>query len=114
MRRSEWFGAVRQDLTYALRIMQAHPPLTAAIVLTIALGIGATTSIFSVVNAVLLRPLPYTDAERMVVLRERQGESLGSVAVGPFHDWTEQSSSFAATALGRGQTYNLTDGDPAR
>jgi putative ABC transport system permease protein len=114
MRRSEWFGAVRQDLTYALRIMQAHPSLTAAIVLTIALGIGATTSIFSVVNAVLLRPLPYTDAERIVVLRERQGESLGSVAVGPFHDWTEQSSSFVATALGRGQTYNLTDGDPAR
>jgi hypothetical protein len=57
MRRSEWFSALRQDVTYAVRTMRAHASLTAAIVVTIALGVGGTTSLFSVVNAVLLRPV---------------------------------------------------------
>jgi putative ABC transport system permease protein len=116
MSRSDWFGALMQDLTYALRSMHAHPSLTAAIVLTIALGIGGTTSIFSVVNAVLLRPLPYTDADRIVALRERvgSGDQTGSVGIGPFADWSEQSRALEATALSLGRTYNLTDDEPAR
>ena len=116
MRRSEWLDSVRQDAAYALRGMRAHKSLTAAIVLTIALGIGGTTSLFSVVSAVLLRPLPYADPDRIVVLRERHGygDGLGSVAVGAFADWTEQSTSFEATALAQGRTYNLTEGEPAR
>jgi putative ABC transport system permease protein len=115
MRRSEWISAVRQDVAYALRGMRARPSLTAAIVVTMALGIGATTALFSVVNAVLLRPLPYADSERLVTLRERVGTGgLGSVAVGVFLDWTEQSHSFQATALSAGRMFNLTDGEPAR
>jgi len=114
MRRSELLGVVKQDVVYALRTMRANLYFTAAIVLTIALGIGATTAIFSVVNAVLLRPLPYTDADRVVVIRESWRELFGSASVGHFFDWTEQSKSFVATAAGQGRTYNLTDGDPAR
>jgi putative ABC transport system permease protein len=114
MRRSESIGVLKQDAIYALRLMRAHPSFTAAIVLTLALGIGATTAIFSVVNAVLLRPLPYADAERIVALRESWRDNFGSISVGHFHDWTEKSSSFVATAAGQGRTFNLTDGEPAR
>jgi putative ABC transport system permease protein len=116
MRHSEWFAALQQDASYALRGMRGNPSFTAAIVLTIALGIGGTTALFSVVNAVLLRRLPYANPERVVVLRERvgRGDGLGSVAIGPFVDWTEQSTSFEATALAQGRTFNLTDGEPAR
>ncbi|MGH7678400.1 MAG: ADOP family duplicated permease [Gemmatimonadaceae bacterium] len=113
-KRSEWLSELTQDVTYALRVMRAHASLSAAIVLTVALGIGATTAIFSVVNAVLLQPLPYTHSERIVTLRETLGESKGSISTGHFYDWTEQSSSFAATAAMQGRTFNLTDGEPAR
>jgi putative ABC transport system permease protein len=114
MRRLESFDMMKQDVMYALRLMRAQPTFTIAIVLTLALGIGATTAIFSVVNAVLLRPLPYADGDRIVWLRERWRENFGSASVGHFHDWTEQSSSFVATAAGQGRTFNLTDGEPAR
>jgi len=104
----------RQDTTYALRVMRTNPAFTAAIVLTLALGIGATTAIFSVVNAVLLRPLPFAGGDRIVSLYERWRGNLGSLAPGVFHDWSEQSSSFAAVAAWQGRTFNLTEGEPAR
>jgi len=114
MRRSELLGVVRQDATYALRLMRANPGFTAAIVLTLALGIGATTSIFSVVNSVLLRPLPYADPDRLVVVWERFGQGQGSASGGHFHDWSEQSRVFSATAAWQSRTYILSDGEPTR
>ncbi len=114
MRRSEMFGVLKQDAIYALRLIRANPGFATAIVLTLALGIGATTAIFSVVNSVLLRPLPYADSERMLVINERFGEGLGQASVGHFHDWTEQSQSFTATSAYQGRTFNLTDGEPER
>ena len=114
MRRIETIDVIRKDTLYALRLMRAHPAFTAAIVLTLALGIGATTAIFSVVNAVLLRPLPYADGDRIAWLRERWRTSFGSASAGHVHDWAEQSRSFVATAAGQSRTYTLSDGDPAR
>ncbi len=114
MRRSEMLGVLKQDAIYACRVMRANPGFAIAIALTLALGIGATTAIFSVVNSVLLRPLPYADSERMLVINERFGEGLGNASVGHFYDWSEQSQSFAATAAYQRRTFNLTDGEPER
>jgi putative ABC transport system permease protein len=114
MRRSEQLGVLRQDVVYALRLLRARPGFTAAIMLTLALGIGATTAIFSVVNAVLLRPLPYADADRMVIVWERLNDMNGGASVGHFHDWTEQTRAFEGLAAFQPRTFNLTDGEPER
>jgi putative ABC transport system permease protein len=114
MRRSEMLAAIKQDAVYALRLMRAKPGFTAAIALTLALGIGATTAIFSVVNAVLLRPLPYADADRMVIIWERLSDMNGRASVGHFHDWAEQTRAFEALAAFQSRTFNLTDGEPER
>ena len=114
MRRSEQLGLLKQDTIYALRLMRAKPSFTVAIVLTLALGIGATTAIFSVVNAVLLRPLPYADADRIVMVWERVNDGNGRASVGHFHDWREQTRSFASMAAFQNRTFNLTDGEPER
>jgi putative ABC transport system permease protein len=88
-----------QDLRYALRMLRKNPGFTAAAVVTLALGIGANTAIFSVCNAVLLKPLPYSEPGRIVMLWEqRRGESPGGVAPANFVDWREQTHSFDEVA----------------
>jgi putative ABC transport system permease protein len=114
MRRAEALDVLRQDVVYALRTMRSNVSFTAAIVLTLALGIGATTAIFSVVNAVLLRPLPYVDADRMVIIFERFGDGRGNASVGHYHDWAEQSRSFTAMSAFQFRTYTVADGEPTR
>jgi hypothetical protein len=114
MRRSEQLGVLRQDVVYALRLMRARLGFTGAVVLTLGLGIGATTAIFGLVAAVLLRPLPYADAERLVLIRERFKDRNGNVSAGHFHDWSQQTTSFAALAAFQTRSLNLTDGEPER
>ena len=114
-RRTEMFEVLRQDVSYALRTMRANLAFSFAIVLTLAIGIGATTAIFSVVDAVLLRPLPYVDADRIVMPMERYGSSgRGNASVGHYFDWSEQSQTFTTTAAAQGATYVIADGEPTR
>ncbi|HEU0173138.1 MAG TPA: ABC transporter permease [Blastocatellia bacterium] len=105
-----------QDLRYGARMMMKKPGFSLTAVVTLALGIGATTAIFTVVNAVLLRPLPYPDADRLVYVGQTyRGEIEGS-GEPKFLFWREQSQSFEALACYSsygGAQGNLAGGDEA-
>src|SRR4030081_3296079 len=106
-----WF---LQDLRYATRMLAKQPAFTAIAVLTLALGIGANTAIFSVVNAVLLRPLPYPSADRIMVLAESSGPGQQfSVALPNYLDWKRDNTVFEHLAVTRRESRNLT-GIPGR
>ena len=98
-----WLRQLGQDLKYGLSTMRRSPGFAAVAVLTLALGIGANTAIFSVVNAVLLRPLPYRDPARLVTVLH---DGWKPVAPANFFDWREQSSSFESVAAA--QLWSLT------
>src|SRR6184192_3928828 len=106
------------DLRYAIRQLLKNPGFTAVAVLTLALGIGANTAIFSVCDAVLLKPLPYADSERIVMLWEKslRDETLDAVAPANFYDWCEQTRSFdEIAAINPYPTFVLTGrGEPVR
>ncbi len=93
---------ILHELRYAARLLGKQPGFTAVAAVTLALGIGANTAIFSVVNALLLRPLPYPHSERLVLLRERSETfESGSVSYPNYLDWREQQRSFTDLALFR-------------
>jgi putative ABC transport system permease protein len=104
------------DLRYGIRMLLKNPAITFVVILALALGIGANTAIFSVVNAVLLRPLPYDAADRLVFLNERsQTLDEMSVAYPNFIDWRAQNQSFEKLAVYNRASYNLTgDGEAER
>src|SRR5215471_6311284 len=108
--------ALAGDLRYALRALRKSPGFTAVVMLTLALGIGATTAIFTVVDTVMLRPYPYPDMDRIVMLNEvmRSGQPL-AISWQNFQDWREQNQVFAHLGVYRGYTVNLTGvGQPER
>src|SRR4051794_2180971 len=96
------------DIRYAFRMIAKQPGFAALAILAFALGIGANVAIFSVVNAVLLRPLPYPHSERLVSIRERTPTFPGgSVSYPNFLDWRASHHSFTDLALFRRESYNL-------
>ena len=91
-----------QDMRYAMRVMIKNPGVTAIAVLALTLGIGANTAVFSLINAILLRPLPYEVPDRLAVLRERSVKQPSiSVAYPNFLDYKEQAESFENMAAYR-------------
>ena len=104
-----------QDLRYAFRLLLKTPAFTAIAILTLALGIGANTAIFSVVNAVLLRPLAYRDASRLIIVAEKSNFPVISTSYQNYADWRAQSSSFESLEGTRATTITLTGaGEPQR
>src|SRR5262249_39638091 len=108
------FETLAQDLRFGLRTMLKSPGFTAIAVLTVALGIGANTAIFSVVNAVLLSPLPYPQAGRIVAIEEitEQGKRI-QVTPANFLDWRTQNTVFShlAAIFARYATISTSAGD---
>ena len=104
-------GTLLQDLRYGLRMLAKNPGFTAVAVLTLALGIGANTTVFSVMNATLLRPLPFPDADRLVLVWETSGkghDNWNAVSAPNFWDFERQSKSFEGIAIfDAGRGYNL-------
>ena len=101
-------SATLQDFKFAIRMLAKSPGFTLVAVLTLALGIGANTAIFSVVNAVLLRPLPFRDSSQLVLMRETyKGVGNVSVSYPNFLDWRQQSHSFSAMAVINNVAFNL-------
>jgi predicted permease len=97
-----------QDLKFAVRMLRKAPGFAVVAVLTLALGIGANTAIFSVVNAVLLRPLPFKDSSQLVLMRETY-KLVGDVSVSyeDFLDWRQQSHAFSQMAAVHNMGFNL-------
>ena len=105
-----------QDLRFGARMLMSAPNVTLIAALTLALGVGANTAIFSVVNATLLRPLPYAQPDRVVAIWEGRGQpssTQGGVLPRNFQLWREQSRSFSDLALARGFNYRLADAQEA-
>jgi predicted permease len=98
-----------QDLRYAIRQFLKAPGLTAVVVITIALGVGANTALFSVVNGVLLNPLPYPQPEQLVALRESKANfEFGSIPYPNFRDWQKDNRTFSAMAVWHNSAFSMT------
>ena len=114
MRRAEWLTELRHDLRYAIRGLRASPGFAAVAVLTLAMGIGASTAIFSVANAVLLRPFPYHEPDRIVRLYETNPTTdRFGVSEPNYLDWLERVRGLSQmAAFTAGNLTLLGDGDP--
>jgi predicted permease len=107
-----------EDVRYGLRILGKNPSFTAVALLTLALGIGANTAVFSIVNGVLLNSLPFPDPDKLVVLFESKPNfKEGSISYPNFLDWQRENHAFASIAAYRPDSFSLTgagDGEQVR
>lgn len=98
-----------QDLRYGLRMLAKNPGFTAVAVLTLALGIGANTALFSVINGVLLNPLPFAEPNQLVTLSESKPNfEYGSISYPNFRDWQKENHTFSSLAIYRSYAFSLT------
>jgi predicted permease len=115
-----WLDECLQDLRYGARMLRKNPGFTIVAMLTLALGIGANTAIFSVVYTVLLKPLPYPQAERLVMVYEdvrlpNYQNKRNEPSPGNFSDWASQNTVFENIAAYRNRSFNLSgEGEPVR
>ena len=112
-------NALVQDVRYGLRMLAKNPGFTAVAVLTLALGIGANTAVFSLMDTILLRPLPYRNPEKLVLVSETLpqmgGDTEVGVAAGEYLDYRDRNRSFIQTAAYEAAGFNLTgEGTPLR
>ena len=111
-----WLETLWQDVRFGVRTLVKSPAFTVVAVIALALGIGANSAIFSVVNAVLLRPLPYKDSDRLFMVWEKgdaEAFPLNSVSAANFMDWREQNHVFEGVAAVGRASFNLTGvGEP--
>lgn len=118
MKRREWWSEVVQDARLAVRQLRRRPAFAWVAVLTLAIGVGANTAIFSAADHVLWRPLPYVDADRVVRVFEtdrRAGEDRKDAAPANFLDWRERSRAFAAMGLAEPFSFDMVfNGRPER
>src|SRR5580698_10067803 len=115
-RGTRWLDDLTHDVRYALRMLRKNPGFALIVILTLALGIGATSGVFSVVNGVLLQPLPYAHPEQLVTLYQSWPQfATGSPSYMNFKDWRKDNTTFSSMALTRGYAYTLTGaGEPER
>jgi putative ABC transport system permease protein len=106
-RRSEYMGDLRQDIIYAARKLRSAPAFTLTVILTLALGIGANTAIFSVVDGVLLRPLPFPEADRVMRLRFIYNGEPDAGSPPELRDFRTRSQTMQSLAMYTGRSINL-------
>ena len=104
------WGVFRQNLTFGLRTLAKSPGFAVTAVLTLALGIGATTAMFSVVYAVF-EPMPYPNPDQLVMVWARMPAGRNSVPAGDFFEWRQRSTSFQAMHAWTGVSFNISGGD---
>ena len=111
-----WLDHFWQDLSYGVRTLRKSPGFAVIAILTLAIGIGANTALFSVVNGVLMNPLPYAQPDRLVAVYARSNEfNKFSISYPNFLDWSRENHSFSSVAAFRGETFTLTGiGEPER
>ena len=113
--RREWLDELRQDLAFSFRQIRAKPGFALAAILTLGLGLGATTSIFSVVHAVVLKPFAYPDPDRVLIAFTMYRDQRGSWSVGNFTYFDQRLQTTAHFAAAYGISLNLADeGEPER
>ncbi len=108
-----WLDRLREDIRFATRLLRKHPAFSVVTLTVLALGIGATTAMFSIVNSVLLRPLPFRDPDRLMMLEEKWLPRFPRFEASPldFMDWKKECQSYSDIAAFRFLFFNLSDGD---